>query len=83
MTQHVQAIYEAGVLKPLTPLNLIEREVVSLSIAKLPTNGDDAALEPTLFELLNDAGLIGCLKNAPADLSANPQHLEGFGSRAS
>jgi len=33
MTLHTDAIYEAGVLHPLTPLNLPEHEVVSLSIS--------------------------------------------------
>jgi predicted DNA-binding antitoxin AbrB/MazE fold protein len=32
MTLHTDAIFEDGVLRPLSPLNLQEREVVSLSI---------------------------------------------------
>lgn len=30
-------------------------------------------------ERLRRSGLIGCLDDAPADLSANPRHMEGFG----
>jgi len=33
MTFHTDAIYEAGVLRPLTPLELDEHQVVSLSIS--------------------------------------------------
>lgn len=33
----------------------------------------------TLFDMLNEQGLIGCLKGGPADLSTNPIHMKGFG----
>jgi predicted DNA-binding antitoxin AbrB/MazE fold protein len=78
MTQHVNAIYEKGVLKPLEPLNLKDQELVSLSIEKLAKNGE-VEEEPTLFEVLDEVGLVGRVKGAPADLSANPRHMEGFG----
>jgi hypothetical protein len=32
------------------------------------------------YELAKAAGLIGCVKNAPKDLSTNRRHMEGFGS---
>lgn len=38
--------------------------------------------EPTAFEVLSRAGLIGCLKaepSNPTDLATNPAHMEGFG----
>jgi predicted DNA-binding antitoxin AbrB/MazE fold protein len=80
MTQHINAIFEHGVLKPLAPLDLNDREVVSLSIEKL----NETQIEPhnpqlTLYESLERAGLIGCVKDAPADLSTNPKYMEGFG----
>ncbi len=31
------------------------------------------------YERAERAGLIGCVADAPADLSTNPAHLEGFG----
>lgn len=31
------------------------------------------------YELAEDAGLIGCVRRAPKDLSTNPKHFEGFG----
>lgn len=33
MTFHTDAIYEAGVLRPLTPLSLQEHQVVSIAIS--------------------------------------------------
>ena len=38
--------------------------------------------EETVFDRLDRAGLIGCLKGTPGtptDLSTNPKHMEGFG----
>jgi hypothetical protein len=80
MTQHVTAIFDHGVLKPLAPLDLNDQEVVALSIEKL----NESQIEPhnpgpTLYESLERAGLIGCVKDAPADLSTNPKYMEGFG----
>lgn len=31
------------------------------------------------YELAEAAGLIGCVRRAPKDLSTNRRHLEGFG----
>ena len=36
----------------------------------------------TLFDALNARGLIGCIKDAPPDLSTNPKYMEGFGRDA-
>jgi predicted DNA-binding antitoxin AbrB/MazE fold protein len=83
MIQHVNAIYEQGVLKPLGPLELHDQERVSLSIEKISESETDANDDgPTLFELLDEAGLIGCIKDAPPDLSTNPKYMDGFGQSA-
>jgi predicted DNA-binding antitoxin AbrB/MazE fold protein len=80
MAQHVHAIFDHGVLKPLGPVDLQDQQVVSLSIEKLPEAESDAKeTDPTFFDLLDEAGLIGCIKDGPADLSTNPKHMEGFG----
>jgi hypothetical protein len=34
--------------------------------------------QPTCFDLAASAGILGC-GTGPADLSTNPQHMEGFG----
>jgi hypothetical protein len=31
------------------------------------------------YDLAEAAGLIGCVRRAPKDLSTNPRHFEGFG----
>jgi hypothetical protein len=36
----------------------------------------------SLFDALNDRGLIGFMQDGPTDLSTNPQHMEGFGQHA-
>jgi hypothetical protein len=33
----------------------------------------------TLYDAFKESGLIGCVKNAPSDLSSNPRYFEGFG----
>ncbi len=35
------------------------------------------------YELAKAAGLIGCVRKAPKDLSTNRRHFEGFGKSAS
>ncbi len=80
MTQRVNAIYVRGVLRPLEPLYLAEQEIVSISVDKVVASGANVVCDsPTLFDLLDAAGLIGCIKDAPSDLSTNPQFMEGFG----
>ena len=76
MTQQVNAIYDHGVFKPLGPLDLNDQELVLLSVQKVnPEVGEVNNLEPTLFEVLDEVGLIGCVKDAPADLSSNPRRM--------
>jgi hypothetical protein len=46
-------------------------------------NGSHPVAGESAFDVLNRAGLIGCLKgtpDSPSDLSSNPEHMEGFGS---
>jgi predicted DNA-binding antitoxin AbrB/MazE fold protein len=84
MSQHVNAIYENGYLKPLEPVNLQDREVVSLSIDKIAVDGHGSQIEgASLLDILNEVGLVGCIKNAPPDLSTNAKYLEGFGRSGS
>jgi hypothetical protein len=37
------------------------------------------ARRPNCLELAERLGLIGSAKGLPADLSTNPEHMEGFG----
>ena len=34
---------------------------------------------PSCYVLAKNAGLIGCMKGGPRDLSKNPKNMEGFG----
>jgi predicted DNA-binding antitoxin AbrB/MazE fold protein len=81
MTQHVTAIFDSGVLKPLGPLTLQDQEVVSLVVETVESKPSSAPADSdkTLFDVLNEAGLIGSIKDGPPDLSTNPKYMEGFG----
>lgn len=35
--------------------------------------------QKSFYDALEEAGLIGIVKDAPPDLSTNPKHMEGFG----
>jgi metal-responsive CopG/Arc/MetJ family transcriptional regulator len=37
------------------------------------------ASQNSAYELAEEAGLIGCVRRAPKDLSTNRRHLDGFG----
>ena len=45
----------------------------------LETYFGQSAEERPVYELAEEAGLIGCVRRAPKDLSTNRRHLEGFG----
>ena len=67
-------------LQALSPAQLrrLRRELD----AQLDQKGAYKGAEETAFDLLDRAGLIGCLEGAPrspTDLSTNPRHMEGFG----
>lgn len=52
MTYHTDAIYENGVLRPLTPLSLKEHEVVSLSVSTAEateSSTDDSARQRSIL----------------------------------
>ena len=34
---------------------------------------------PTCLELFKQAGVIGCVKGGPGDVSTNPKYMAGFG----
>ncbi len=39
----------------------------------------EAPAPSSAYDLAREAGLIGCVRGAPSDLSANRKHYEGFG----
>jgi predicted DNA-binding protein len=38
-----------------------------------------SSIPASAYDLARDAGLIGCVRGAPRDLSTNRKHFEGFG----
>ena len=44
-------------------------------------NGDHASAVPgeTVYEALLRSGSLGCFTGGPADLTTNPDHMQGFG----
>jgi Ribbon-helix-helix protein, copG family len=59
-------------MKGQTPSDLV-RVAVEAYLGETVSTG-------SAYELAKAAGLIGCVKDAPKDLSTNRRHLEGFGS---
>jgi metal-responsive CopG/Arc/MetJ family transcriptional regulator len=53
-----------------------ESEVVR---AALEDYCEKHSTKPSAYDLFKAAGLIGCAKDLPADLSTNPKYMEGFG----
>lgn len=44
-----------------------------------PTKTANGQQVESVFDALKQSGLLGCLKGGPADLSSNPDYMEGFG----
>jgi predicted DNA-binding protein len=47
--------------------------------AALETYLGQSKEERLAYELAEEAGVIGCIRRAPKDLSTNRRHFEGFG----
>jgi hypothetical protein len=54
--------------------SVIVREALDAYLAAVPP-------EVSAYDLAVKAGVIGCAKAAPQDLSINPKHLKGFGKK--
>ena len=74
----LEAVYEQGVLRPLEQLDLPEHKHVKVTISEVTR--ETAQAVASCYDLAQKAGMIGVLKDAPADLSTNPEHFQGFGS---
>jgi predicted DNA-binding antitoxin AbrB/MazE fold protein len=77
MTRSIHAVYESGVLRPLEPLNLPEKKLVTVTIvdetqaeSEAPFLPDPAPLSDDDFEhLLDELALGPALPHLPADFS--------------
>lgn len=52
---------------------------LSQSAGKAVTGGGDSETGKSLYDALNERGMIGSIVDGPGDLSTNPRHMEGFG----
>jgi hypothetical protein len=53
-------------------------ELLEELFATLPSQRNGNGPRRTLFDALNERGMIGSF-DGPGDLSSNPKHMEGFG----
>ena len=44
-----------------------------------PASRDESHDGETWYDRFERAGLIGCIKDGPGDMSTNPKYFEGFG----
>lgn len=83
MSQEFDAIFTQGHLAPLEPVNLREGEKVRVLVEQSHGAESGAGLLEisgmTFHDALVATGLLGSVHNAPADLSANPKYMAGFG----
>jgi hypothetical protein len=54
--------------------SVIVREALETYLAAMPE-------EVSAYDLALQAGVIGCAKAGPRDLSTNPKHFKGFGEK--
>jgi predicted DNA-binding antitoxin AbrB/MazE fold protein len=74
----MEAIVEGGLFRPLQELHLPEQQRVLLTVVTLT---DETREYVSCYDLAQSIGVIGVADDAPSDLSTNPAHFEGFGSR--
>jgi hypothetical protein len=77
----VARLREVARQRGITPLGLL-REVLSAGLRMLSPSDPRTPQQPsakTPYQILNELGAIGGAKGLPADLSTNPEHMEGFG----
>ena len=74
----LEAVYEQGVLRPLNRLDLPEHKRVTITISDVRRSTAESVT--SCYDLALRAGMIGALKDAPFDLSTNPDHFQGFGT---
>ncbi|MEQ8211815.1 MAG: hypothetical protein RH917_18605 [Lacipirellulaceae bacterium] len=70
------------ILKRFDTLSAEERENLILQLDRRQSDGHADSAQRTLFDALNERGLIGCIDDAPEDWSTNPKYMEGFGRNA-
>jgi predicted transcriptional regulator len=62
----------------VTPADVIREAFENFEASRHQATGPSTTGE-TLYDAFQEAGLIGCLADAPPDLSTNQAYFEGFG----
>lgn len=86
LTLNLDDAIAAGLSRLARDRGRSEDELVREAVERLVLS-DEAPPRPlpppqpgeSVFDRLQRAGLIGCIKDAPPDLSTNPKYMEGFG----
>jgi hypothetical protein len=64
-------------LTPEEQRRLVEQLALVACANVSPTIGSDT--EKSLYDALNERGMIGSMTDGPGDLSTNPKYMKGFG----
>ncbi len=79
---YAEVLSEAKRLPPDDQRRLVEELTRSADKSSDTEASGDNDKVRTLYDALQARGLIGCLTDAPPDLSTNPKYMEGFGRDA-
>ena len=79
MDKYLKAIYENGVFRPLEAVALPEHQAVTLAVHQDDHAAANAEDTRNAYDVAQESGLIGLIASAPADLSTNKTHFQGFG----
>ena len=76
ITVRVSEPLEASLQRRSRAAGQTPSDLVRVALERYLREGTGAA---SAYELAEAAGLIGCVRRAPKDLSTNRRHFEGFG----
>ena len=68
MTQRITAIYEDGVLRPLSPLNLTEHSKVEIAVYQSSSQSDEQSHREMVDKILLDSGLWSPVQDASDEI---------------
>ncbi len=74
--------YDDILKKAREELSEVEQFRLAEELKATMTTKDDRNSRKTLYDALNERGIIGSIDDGPSDLSTNPKHMEGFGDNA-
>lgn len=61
------------------PWSVVLNEALSAYEVSSRVESGNGARQLSVADAMREAGLLGCLKDTPSDLSTNPAYMEGFG----